>query len=113
MAYSGNRADLQDSDPEIDAEFTALLAGPVLQWEIFYADRTSVYGTTDKEWEQAPDGVQVVIWQEPSGRITVISMLDTFKGKVGTWIEDEDFDALVEFAAGTSRIVRGVPPNSG
>lgn len=97
---------LRDSDPYLFGEFTSLLARPPLRWEIYYSDGTVVEGSTPQEWAQAPNtDVQVVIWQDHTQQIAVISMLDNYLGKQGTWMEDVDFDALLKRAPLISKIM--------
>ena len=106
MAYSGNRPEfLQISDPELFVEWMEIMARQPSAWEIYYTDGTVASGTTLAEWAQAPSTeVQVVMWADTQGRIHVIAMLESYRGKTGTWMEDADFDALLEYAPSISRI---------
>lgn len=91
-----SRPDLINSDPQLHAEYTQLLARPMMRFEIFYSDGSSVYGETAQAWAQAPNSdVQLVYWQDHTQQITQIMMLDLYLGKSGAWMEDVDFDALI------------------
>ena len=92
-----SRPDLVNSDPAIFARYMQLMAQDFIQFEIFYTDGSSVYGTELLHWVNAPNtGVQVVYWQTTNQSIIQICALDIYRGKQGEWMEDVDFDALLE-----------------
>lgn len=89
---------MEDSDPEYFAEMMEILTRKPLQWEIFFSDYSSVKGTTIAEWDAAPStDVQVVVWQDESQQVTVIGSLETFRGKSGNWMPDDEYDALLKW----------------
>ena len=98
-------------EPEIIAEYEALYATGASQFEIYYTDWSIVAGSSQKEWNDAPnDEVQFLIWESSvDGSIHLIVFMDIYvmggSVKYGNWMDDRIFWKMLEEQPLTSDII--------
>lgn len=103
---------LDETDPEVAAEYAELFKTTPERWELHYSDGSMVAGSTQEEWDAAPDtDVQFLLWKEFNGTLHVIYGPETYalggKVKYGKWMNDPEFFTMREALRDTSPLCRG------
>lgn len=83
-------------DPEIVAEYLELFKIDPVAWELYYSDGSFSFGTTQDEWNEAPDyDVQILVWKTTERIVHLVYGSDVYimggVNKYGKWMHDPSF----------------------
>ena len=103
-------------DQEVEDEYAELFKTTPVAWELFYSDGSTVHGTTQDEWNAAPDDdVQILTWRTDEGVVHQVYCSDTYVlggvVKYGRWMHDPTFFTMLDNIPQTSP--RWEDPNAG
>jgi len=99
-------------DQEVAEEYAELFKTAPASWELFYSDGSRVSGTTQEEWNAAPDDdVQILIWKTVENIVHQVYGSDEYilggVVKYGKWMHDPTYYRMQDEIGIRSSILKG------